>query len=321
MICGYGAPVRTAALTFVLALALSGPASAQDEPIFTVTAPTGVYSASQAEFEHWLNVARAAGGSGSAVRAQVFVLLTSFAWIEGEAAELGLTLTREAVARELRLQRRQSFSNRREWRRFLRETHQTTGDMLRRVRLDMLSDAIREAVIASVTVTDADLDRYLDRHGGNIRIRERRDLRLVLTKTRAAALAARRDLVAGAKWSAVTRRYSIDEATRAHGGRLPSQVKGTLERRLDRAVFRARLHRVVGPVRTRFGWYVFWVSRIRPAGEHSRGWSRRYVRPVVLGNAQQRTLDRWVTDFQDRWRSRTICVPSYAKYPQCAPAR
>ena len=100
MICGYVALVRTAALTFVLALALSGPASAQDEPIFTVTAPTGVYRASQSEFDHWLNVARATGGSGSAVRAQVFELLTSFAWIDGEAAELGLTVTSQAVARE-----------------------------------------------------------------------------------------------------------------------------------------------------------------------------------------------------------------------------
>ena len=129
----------------------------------------------------------------------------------------------------------------------------------------------------------------------------------------------RRELLAGANWSAVTRRYSIDEASMQAGGRLPGQAKGTLERRLDRAVFRARTRRVVGPVRTQFGYYVFWVSRIHPAREHSRRWSRRYVRPVVLGQAQERALDRWVAEFQDRWRSRTICAPRYAKYEQCAP--
>ncbi len=51
--------VRTVALTFVLALALAVPASAQDDPIFT----------------------------------QVFQLLTSLVWVEGEAAEQGIVVT------------------------------------------------------------------------------------------------------------------------------------------------------------------------------------------------------------------------------------
>jgi foldase protein PrsA len=310
--------VRTVALTFVLALAPAVPASAQDDPIFTVTAPSGVYTASQAEFDHWLDVSRRASG-GPGARAQVFQLLTSLVWVEGEAAEQGIVVTADEARDSLDDQVRQTFPNRRAFRRWLRRQHQTYADVLRRVRSDMLSTEIRRRVIAPVTVTDADIDRYLDRRDGNIRIPERRDLRIVLTRTRAAGLAARRELLAGAKWSAVTRRYSIDEASMQDGGRLPGQAKGTLERRLDRAVFRARTRRVVGPVRTQFGYYVFWVSRIHPAREHSRGWSRRYVRPVVLGQAQERALDRWVAEFQDRWRSRTICAPRYAKYEQCAP--
>jgi hypothetical protein len=45
-------------------------------------------------------------------------------------------------------------------------------------------------------------------------------------------------------------------------------------------------------VRTQFGYYVFWVSH---------------------------ALDRWVAEFEDRWRRRTICAPRYAKSEQCAP--
>ena len=84
--------VRTVALTFVLALALAVPASAQDDPIFTVTAPSGVYTASQAVFDHWLDIARRASG-GPGARAQVFQLLTSLVWVEGEAAEQGIVVT------------------------------------------------------------------------------------------------------------------------------------------------------------------------------------------------------------------------------------
>ena len=120
-ISGYGALLRIAILTCLFTLALAGTASAQDDPIFTVTAPSGVeYTASRAEFDHWLDVARASSGGspGRAERAAVFALLTRFAWIEGEAGEQGITVTQEAAVRELRVQRRQTFPSLRAWRRF-----------------------------------------------------------------------------------------------------------------------------------------------------------------------------------------------------------
>jgi foldase protein PrsA len=89
-------------------------------------------------------------------------VLVSYAWIEGEADELGLAVSDEAVSRSFRRQRRANFQTRRAFRRFLRDSGQTAADIRFRVRIDMLSTRIRRRVTAAgeATVTDAQVDAY-----------------------------------------------------------------------------------------------------------------------------------------------------------------
>ena len=115
----------------------------------------------------------------------------------------------------------------------------------------------------------------------------------MLTKTRAQAQQARSALERGATWKQVARRYSLDDTSKRDGGRLPAQAEGTLDKPLDRAVFRARKGRLVGPVKTQYGYYVFTVTRVtarvgdagegapqaRPRAPQSRGGAgRRWTR-------------------------------------------
>ncbi len=288
--------------------------------------PTGLmgstvrrYQGTAAELAHWTEVAKRSGTSPTRVaREQAFQLLVSFAWLRGEAAERGIFVTHERVVREFRRQRDMSFPNRRDYRRFLRETGQTVDDILYRVELDMLSNRIREQVVASAraSVTDADVDAYLAEQGWP-RIPERRDLRIVLTRTRSAAVAAKRELRGGARWSSVARRYSIDGASAEANGRVPDVRRGDLERRLQRAVFRARPRRVLGPVRTRFGYYVFRVTRIHPARDVPEAEARADARMTLEYRAEMKALDRFVAEFDAKWRTRTVCAPEWRAQRQC----
>jgi foldase protein PrsA len=108
------------------------------------------------------------------------------------------------------------------------------------VRLDLISNLIREQIIAPVaaTVTDAVVEDYIAQHGLE-RVPERRDIRVVITRRRHASVQAKRELLHGKSWRFVARRCSIDPATRQHDGRLPGLVRGTLQRRLELAIFRA----------------------------------------------------------------------------------
>jgi foldase protein PrsA len=309
-------------LTSVVLLVAAAPGTAGVEPVFTVTAPTGTYTPSTAEFRHWVRIARRSALGRTTrrqARWQAFEELLNSAWIDAEAAEQGLAVSDPNVYRAFLVQKRQSFPTERDFRRFLRDTGQTLADILRRVRLDLLANMIRERAIAPATasVTDAVVDDYIARHGHE-RVPERRDIRIVLTRRRAPAVQAKGELLRGRTWSSVARRYSIDEATSHRGGRLPDVPRGTLVRRLDRAVFRAPSRRVRGPVRTRVGYWVFRVSRIEPAHFLPEAASRRIIRRRLVVRAQRAALDRFVDAYTAKWTSRTVCAEAYRASRKCA---
>ena len=305
---------RTLAVALLLVVLGAAPASAQDDPVFTVTAPSGVYSATAADIRHWLRIV---GDDDATARRQIFQLLVQAAWIRAEAAERGIVISDEAVADEFRAQRDSAFPTRRAFRRFLRESRQTVADILWRLRLDLHSDAIREQVLSTVTVNDEVVEAERVKRG-NRRIPERRVVRLLLTRSRPAAVSARRELLAGASWRAVTRRYSIDAASRRRAGRMPAMTRRMFEPRLARPVFRARPDRIIGPVRTRSGYYVLRVTRVRPARKLSAAHTRRLIHAELLADAQQEALRQFVAAFDEKWRARTSCAPAYASQPVCA---
>ena len=310
---------RAFVLVLVVLTVVAAPGVARGDAVFTVTAPPGTYTLSKAEHAHWARVARRSGATRSRARWMAFELLLGHAWIEGEAAERGIALAPEVVEREFVASRRQTFRSRRQFRRYLRETGQTAADIKVRVRQDLLTNMIRDQVIAlaAASVTDADVDEYIAEHGHE-RVPERRDIRIVLTRRRATAIRAKRELLRGRSWRSVARRYSIDVASRSLGGRLPDQVRGTLERRLDRAVFRAPRGRIKGPVRTQYGFYVFSVSRIEPEHFLPETVSRRMIRRNLVRQAEEAELDRFVDAFGAKWTSRTVCAEEYRASPNCA---
>jgi parvulin-like peptidyl-prolyl isomerase len=292
-------------------LVCAAPAAAQtDDVVFTVTGTERSFTATEAELAHWVRIAR----KSHARPGDAFRLLIRNAWLAAEADLRDVTVTDADVQARLDEDVALSFPSRRAYRRFLKRSGQTEADMLLRVRMDMISMRLIEPVVAEAeaSVTDAVVDAYLAKHG-NLRIPEMREVRMVLTTRRAAAVAAKRELRAGATWDSVAGRYAVEPSL---AGRR-RVVRGTLERRLNRRVFRARARRIIGPVRTQFGFYVFRVSRIFPERVLSTARSRRLVRPVLVERAQIAAIDRYTTEWSERWRSSTVCAPDYVENSEC----
>ena len=198
------------------------------------------------------------------LRDQVLQLLTSFEWIEGEAEEMGIKVSDAEVKKSFDQQKKQSFPKDADYQKFLKDYGQTEQDVMQRVKLDLLSNKIRDKVIKGKDkVTDAQIKEFYDKNKERFAQPERRDLRIVLTKGEAKADEAKAALESGESWKSVAKEYSIDEASKAQGGKLPAQAEGTLEKALDEAVFKADKGEIVGPVKTQFGYYVFEVEKIR----------------------------------------------------------
>ena len=243
-----------------------------------------------------------------ALRDQVMQLLTRFQWIDGEAEERGIKITDAEVKKSFDEQKKQAFPKDADYQKFLKQNGQSEDDILVRVRLDLLSNKIRDEIIKGKDkVSDAQIKDFYDKNKDRFAQPERRDLRVVLTKTEAKANEAKAALDSGESWKDVTKKYSIDEASKAQGGKQPAQAKGTLERSLDEAVFSADKGKVVGPVKTQFGWYVFEVEGVTKASQQTLEQAKETIRQTLQSQNQQKALDDFLKGFEKKWKEKTEC--------------
>ena len=246
------------------------------------------------------------------LRDQVMQLLISFKWIEGEAALRGLTVTDAEVTKAFDTQKRQSFPKQADFEKFLKTSGQTLADVRARVRLDLLSNKLHDQVVAGHgQTTNQAIEQYYNQHRSTFVEPEMRSLRIVLTKRKADAERARAELERGASWKSVARRYSIDDDSKRKGGKLPPLAEGELENAFEKAVFRARKGRLVGPVRTEYGYYVLTVTKIERERQQSLTEVEETIRQMLESEAQQAALDVFVQDFTARWRAKTECAEGY----------
>jgi foldase protein PrsA len=247
-----------------------------------------------------------------ALRDQIIQLLTSFQWIEGEAKDMGIKVSDAEVKKSFNEQKKQSFPKEAAYQKFLKDSGQTEEDLLQRVKLNLLSNKIREKVVKGKDkVSDEQIKDFYDKNKERFAQPERRDLRIVLTKNEAKANQAKAALASGQSWKEVAKKYSIDEASKSQGGKLPAQAKGTLEKSLDDAVFKAPKGKVTGPVKTQFGYYVFEVDKVQKASQQSLEQAKTTIKQTLQSQNQQKALDAFVKDFQKKWKERTECREGY----------
>ena len=246
------------------------------------------------------------------LRTQTVGLLVSYKWIEGEAEEQGVKVTDAEVKKAFEEQKKQNFPKDADYKKFLEQSGQTDDDILLRVKLNLLSQKIRDkAIKGKDKVSDAQISDYYNKNKSRFTQPETRDLRIVLTKTEAKAKQAKAALAKGQSWPKVVKRYSIDQATKSTGGKLPGQAKGTLEKSLDQGVFSADKGNVTGPVKTQFGFYVFEVTKVTQAKTQSLEQAKSTIKQTLVSQNQQKALDSFIKDFRKRWREKTECRKGY----------
>src|SRR5690348_3816335 len=122
------------------------------------------------------------------LRDQIVNLLVSFQWIEKEAKAQGVTATDAEVRKAFETQRKQSFPKDADYQKFLKNSGQSEADVLKRVRLDLLSNKIRDKVVKGKDkVSDAQIAAYYNKNKSSFGQPETRDLHVVLTNKKAQA--------------------------------------------------------------------------------------------------------------------------------------
>jgi foldase protein PrsA len=246
------------------------------------------------------------------LRNQVLQLLISFQWIQGEADAMEIKVSDAEVKKSFNEQKKQSFPKDADYQKFIKSSGQTEEDILQRVKLDLLSNKIRDKVVKGKDqVSDKAIEDFYNKNKARFAQPEKRDLRVVLTKNKANADKAKAALESGESWKSVAKQYSIDDTSKAAGGKLPAQAKGTLDKELDDAVFSAKKNELVGPVKTQYGYYVFTVSGITEASQQTLAEAKETIKQTLQGQNQQKALDTFVKDFTKRWKDKTECSEGY----------
>jgi foldase protein PrsA len=254
------------------------------------------------------------------LKREVMLFLIQAEWVEQEAAEQGVEVSDASVKKSFEDQKKQAFPTDKAYEEFIRTSGMTEADILFRVKLNELQQKLTQKVTEDAAkVTDADIEEYYEKNKRRFAQPERRDLRVVLTKTERKAEQARNALRDGDSWKKVVNEYSIDEASKAQAGLLPAVAKGQQDKALDDAVFDAKKGELEGPVKTQFGWYVFEVDKITPASQQSLDQSKDTIRNLLRSERQQKALDEFVKSFREDYREETECADDY-RIEECSNA-
>jgi foldase protein PrsA len=246
------------------------------------------------------------------LRDQVMQLLIQNEWVEGEAAEQNVKVTDEEIQKAFDQQKKQSFPKEKDYQTFLKTSGFTEDDIRFRVRLEQLSNKLREKVVKGKDeVSDEEIEKYYNENKERFAQPERRDLRIVLTKGEDKANEAKQALQGGGSWQDVAKRFSIDQASKNQGGKLLAVAEGQQEPALDKAVFAAEKGKLTGPVKTQFGYYVFEVTKVTPKSQQTLEQAKTTIKGIVASENQQKALDAFIKDFQKQWKEKTNCRKGY----------
>ena len=243
---------------------------------------------------------------------EVLGFLISSAWVIGEAESQGVKVSDAEVKKEFEKIKSQQFPKAAEFQKFLATSGQSVSDLLLRVKLNLLSSKIQQKIAKQKgTVTQAEISKYYNEHKSQFGAPEKRNVKIILTKTEAAANKAKQEIESGKSFASVAKSTSIDPTSKAKGGELTGVVKGQEEKALDEAVFSAKKNVLGGPVKTPFGYYIYEVTATTPGSQQTLTQAQSSIKQQLTAQQQQQALSKFVKEFRKKWEGKTECRSGY----------
>jgi foldase protein PrsA len=251
-----------------------------------------------------------------ALQQEVLGFLISSAWVLGEAESLGVKVSDKEVHKRFEEVVKQQFPKAAEFEKFLASSGQSVSDLLLRVKLNLLAQRVQQNIAKrKASITHAQIAQYYKENSQRFGQPEKRNLKIILTKTEEAASKAKKEIESGKSWASVAKSASIDPVTKNNGGVLVGVVKGQEEKSLDSAIFAAKTNVVQGPIKTVFGYYIFEVTSVTPGKQLTLAQAEASIRQQLTATHQQAAITSFIKEFKKKWLAKTECVASYGGVP------
>jgi len=251
----------------------------------------------------------------TSLKGQVEDFLIKSYWYQADAYKLGIHVTAAQIQSELTSQRAaQGLSSATAFSSFLTESGMTDQDLLFRVRVSKLYALLTAR--ETKKVTPAAISTYYSTHQTQLGTPETRNIRIIRTKTLAAANAAKAALTAGglstSDWDRIAKKDSVDAASKDNGGLLQAVTAGTEDAALNKIAFDSPVDVLEGPAHGTFGYYVVEVIKITPANLPTLASSTKLITQLLTSQYQTAAVTAVTDAAKKNWESQTICAQYYS---------
>jgi len=316
---------------FAVAEGIGNPSVSSGDVALIEDAPSGLSPVSEAKFKHALVQASAQNQEKTLpkpgeekyeeLKKKTVEELLNSIWIQGQAEEMGISVTPQEINKELAKLKKQAFKTEKQYREFLKEAHFTKADVLERVKVQMLTTQIQEQITEEAPQPSKnEIKTYYEAaKSSQFTTPESRDIRVIKNKDKgkveeAKAALEKDDSVKS--WEAVAKKYSTDP-TKSNGGLQSGVSEETLGKPLGEAVFAAEQGELEGPLQEGKSYTVFEVMKVTPEKVQSLDEAKSQISAQLAEQAKQETFQRFVRDWNGRWTSRTFCASGF-EVERCA---
>ncbi|TMK56183.1 MAG: hypothetical protein E6G51_11090 [Actinobacteria bacterium] len=237
-------------------------------------------------------------------------------WIFGQAEELDVSVTDKQVEDELATIKKSNFGTEKAYQKFLKESNFTEEDVDERVRLQLLSTKVQEAVSASAPPpSEAEVENYYnEQKDAQFTEKESRDVRVVINKDKAKVEAAKKALEddnSPANWKKVAAKYSIDPTSKTKGGLQEGISEEVVKGPLKAAIFDTASGELAGPVKFEQNYILIEVVKLNPEKVKSLEEVKSQISSTLSQEQQQEYFSEFVSDFRTKWEQRTYCADGF----------
>ncbi len=238
-------------------------------------------------------------------------------WIQGEAAEMGVTVTPKQIADEFKSIKAQNFKTKAEYAKFLKTSHLDQSEVDERVKLQILSTEIQKRLgeNAATPSKSAIKDYYEEEKATQFTKKPTRDVRLIVNKSKAKAEQAQALLEkddSPANWKKVAAKYSVDPTSKTKGGLIEGLSEETLGEPLGSTVFKAPLGQVQAAIKGPSGYIVVEAEKSSPEKVQPFSEVQSQISSQLAQQAQQEAFTEFLSNYTSKWTSRTFCASAYA---------
>ncbi len=295
-------------------------------------AVVGDQTISKAQFDHLIDQAKKNYAANKqawpdpgtqqyeALRKQAMQFLVQRAEFEQKASDLGIKVTDSDVDSQLATIKSQYFGKsgkcdatcEQKFQAELKKQNLSLDNVRDDVRASVIQNKIYEKVTAGVQVSDKDVSDYYKKNKAQYVQPESRDVRHILVKKKALADQIYQQLLGGANFAALAKKYSTDPSSKNSGGKL-SISKGRQVPEFDKVAFKLKTHQIGKPVKTTYGWHVIQaLTPIKPQSVTKLSEVKTAIKQQLLGQKKQTEMQKWVSDTAKDFESKTNYQVGYA---------